>query len=89
MLHRYLDIGKDRYKELEEHCSKVNKTSTSILDYELPTLQSAVDILNNQYLDEHKDDEQFSKLIRILQTKINFIEMKAKDIRNSANSLKQ
>ena len=89
MLHRYLDIGKDRYKELEEHCSKVNKISSSILDYELTTLQSAVNILNDQYLDSHKDDEQFSKLLRVMQTKLNFIEMKTKDIKNSANSLKE
>ena len=89
MLHRYLDIGKDRYKELEEHCSKVNKTSSSILDYELTTLQSALNILNDQYLDSHKDDEQFSKLLKVMQTKLNFIEMKTKDIKNSANSLKQ
>ena len=89
MLYRYLDIGKDRYKELEEHCSKVNKTSSSILDYELPTLQSAINILNDQYLDSHKDDAQFSKLLKVMQTKLNFIEMKTKDIKNSANSLKQ
>ena len=89
MLYRYLDIGKDRYKELEEHCSKVNKTSSSILDYELTTLQSALNILNDQYLDSHKDDEQFSKLLKVMQTKLNFIEMKTKDIKNSANSLKQ
>ena len=89
LLHRFLNIGKDRYKELEEPCSKVNKTSSSILDYELTTLQSAVNILNDQYLDKHKDDEQFSKLLRVLQTKINFIEMKTKDIKNSTNNFKK
>ena len=89
MLHRYLDIGNDRYKELEEHCSKVNKTSSSILDYELPTLQSAVNILtaHKDYYD--KKDDTFYKLVKALQSKIDCIKMKTEDIKNSANSLKE